>query len=446
MPKTKDYVIPDINKKQAAVVQSLKPGAKDPFSAKETSFAQASEAAKKGEWRLAVWCADMTVARKRAKDLNARACIAPRTLPQLPKKEEGKAAETVKQLADVKVEKPGEPKQKKFTVKSAQQVAAEEARHLVVYNGKTYNGQGCYGPDGAIRFTDDTGKKFLVDYPSSTILFPTEHTGEKVEIPNDWYGRPKAVRGAQRVAAGVLQSYKVPRGHDFYCSNCGRDMEVGETVFSYRPYVSKRDDGYPHYCSKEHAVEWREQGRDTEAEAMEAADPHAASYGGPTEFDAGKKVKADLQMQATLLPGERGVLETPNGYAPGKEVTMVFTERDRRRKPRRVGLNIEQISKDNRFFHAYHSDGHGIFERFDGDGVRRVADLGYVGFNWIDYIPTYSEFLKYIGVSGFKGNPPSVDSDDDDDEVEAAKKPTHAQAMQAIQALKGKSVLKPRRK
>lgn len=104
---TKPYEIPDVKKKLPAVIQSLK-DKENPFSAKEVSSVQAAEAAQKGDWRLAVWCQDMDLAKKRAKDLNARACIGERTQPELPKPEEVGAA--VKQLADVKVEKPGEPK------------------------------------------------------------------------------------------------------------------------------------------------------------------------------------------------------------------------------------------------------------------------------------------------------------------------------------------------
>jgi hypothetical protein len=108
---TKPYELGSADKKQPAVIQSLKSGATAPFEAKEINQLQASEAQKKGEWRLAVWCEDMELARKRAKDLNARACIGPRTLPELPKKEEPGAP--VQQMVDWKPEKPGMPKKAK---------------------------------------------------------------------------------------------------------------------------------------------------------------------------------------------------------------------------------------------------------------------------------------------------------------------------------------------
>ena len=108
---TKPYELGNPAKKQPAVIQSLKSGATEPFSAKEVNQLQASEAQKKGEWRLAVWCEDMTLARKRAQDLNARACIGPRKQPELPKKDE--PGSPVKQMVDWKPEKPGSPKKAK---------------------------------------------------------------------------------------------------------------------------------------------------------------------------------------------------------------------------------------------------------------------------------------------------------------------------------------------
>lgn len=78
----KPYVITDIHQKCPAVIQRLD-GSKPIFSARLVNAKQASEAQKAGEWRLAVWCEDMALARERARDLNERACIGPRKQPEL---------------------------------------------------------------------------------------------------------------------------------------------------------------------------------------------------------------------------------------------------------------------------------------------------------------------------------------------------------------------------
>lgn len=167
---TKPYELGNADKKQPAVIQSLKSGAESPFSAKEVSFLQASEAAKKGEWRLAVWCEDMSLAKNRAKDLNARACIGPRTLPPLPKKEE--PGSPVVQMVDWKPEKPGQPKKAK-SIKAYLHASAKNIGDLLMDHSDFDD------TDQGIEVVDKgTGQELADKYPEAWEYVQTQMSSD----------------------------------------------------------------------------------------------------------------------------------------------------------------------------------------------------------------------------------------------------------------------------